>query len=174
MEKYRGVSERDFDTLNSLSVLQSLYNSAKAKRLRLLGTDMMNEFKVIANTFIDALKMYASRLTLRTPTKYNPIAEYKILSEETLKLAAEKAKSTPETITIDERLIYETQVLAVIALLCTEFPNATHLLLFEKCEESAVNDNENEEVDGENRTGSFVDVLTDVLCAIGHSVKYNI
>lgn len=173
-EKYRGISERDFDVLNSLYILQSLYSGAKAKRLNLLDDTIVKEFKAIANAFMEELKLYASRLTLRTPTKYNPINEYKILSEETLKLTAEKAKVTPALINCDEKLVYEAQVLAVIALLCTEFSNVTQILLFEKCEVRASDSDENENMDVENRVGSFVDILTDVLCAIGHSVTYNI
>lgn len=169
MEKYRGISERDFDTLNSLSVLQSLYNGAKAKQVSLLDDIVLKEFTDITNTLIEGLKIYASRLTQRTPAKYNPINEYKNLSEETLKLTAEMAKRTPASINCDEKLIYETQVLAVIALLCTEFSNATQTLLFDKCENCATDGDENE--NGENRVGSFVDILTDVLCAIGHSVS---
>lgn len=170
-EKYRGISERDFDILNSLSVLQSLYTGAKSKRLNLLDDTMMKEFKFITNTFMEALKRYACRLTQRTPTKYNPINEYKILSEETLKLTAAMAKGKPASTICDEKLIYETQVLAVIALLCTEFSNTAQTLLFEKCE-NCVSDNENgnENMDGENRVGSFVDILTDILCVIGNSV----
>lgn len=175
-EKYRGLSERDFDTLNSLSVLQSLYNGAKAKQISLLDDTMLKEFKRISNALIEALKIYASRLTQRTPTKYNPVNEYKTLSEETLKLTAKMAKeapaSTSASIDCDEKLIYETQVLAVIALICTEFENATQTLLFEKCESCATDNDENEQ--GENRVGSFVDILTDVLCAIGHSVRIRI
>lgn len=172
-EKFRGMSERDFDTLNSLSVLQSLYNGAKAKQTSLLDDILMKQFKGITNTFIEALKVYTSRLTLRTPAKYNPINEFKNLSEETLKLAAETAKGTPLTsISCDEKLIYETQVLAVVALICTEFSNATQTLLFEKCEDCAMESDANENVNGESRVGSFVDILTDLLCAIGHSVSY--
>lgn len=172
-EKFRGISERDFDTLNSLSVLQSLYNGAKAKQISLLDDILMKQFKGITNTFIEALKAYTSRLTLRTPAKYNPINEFKNLSEETLKLTAEAAKGTPSpSISCDEKLIYETQVLAVIALICTEFSNATQTLLFEKCEDYAADSDANENLHGENRVGSFVDILTDLLCAIGHSVSY--
>lgn len=140
-----------------------MYNGTKAKRLRLLDNDMMKEFIMITTTFIDGLKIYTGRLTLRTPTKYNPATEYKILSDET-------AKQTNHTADIDEKLIYETQVLAVIALLCTDVSNTTHTLLFDKCEELARNDDD-DEMDGANRVGSFVDILTDVLCAIGHSVS---
>lgn len=173
-EKHRGISERDFDTLNSLSTLQSMYNGAKAKRLRLLDNTMMKEFTAIANTFIDALKIYTGRLTLRTPTKYNPATECKLLSEELSKSVPTNTSDTPEASTyVDEKLIYETQVLAVIALLCTDFPNTTQFLLFEKCEESAANADQDDDMDGENRIGSFVDILTDVLCTIGHSVIYD-
>lgn len=171
--KYRGISERDFDTLNSLSVLQSLYNGAKAKQLSLLDDTMMKEFKGITNALIETLKNYASRLTQRAPTKYNPINEYKTLSEETIKLTDEMAKGIPAPpLNCCEKLIYETQVLAVVAELCTEFTNTTQMLLFEKCEHCAMDSDENENGNGENRVGSFVDTLTDVLCAIGHSVIY--
>lgn len=170
-ERFRGISERDFDTLNSLSVLQSLYNGAKAKQFSLLDDDLMKQFKGITNTFIEALRAYTSRLTPRTPGKYNPINEFKNLSEETMKSTAEPAKGIPSTsISCDEKLIYEAQVLAVIALVCTEFSNATQTLLFEKCDDYAMDTDVNE--NGENRVGSFVDILTDLLCAIGHSVSY--
>lgn len=172
LEKCRGISERDFDALNSLNALKSLYKGAKASLLRMLDDMMMKEFETITNTFIESLKIYASRLELRTPTKYNPVNEYKTLSEETLKLTASKANSTNQSSNIDEKLIYETQVLAVIALLCAEFPNTTQMLLFEKCEVYATDGDDNDNSDGENRIGSFVDILTDVLCAIGHSVSY--
>lgn len=172
LEKRRGICERDFDTLNILSVLQSLYSGAKAKQLNSLDDTMMREFKLITNAFIETLKMYASRLTQQTPTKYNPINEYKVLSEETLKLTAAKAKNAPASTNCDEKLIYETQVLTVIALLCTEFSNVPQVLLFEKCEDCATDGDENENMDVENRVGSFVDILTDVLCAIGHSVTH--
>lgn len=172
-ERFRGISERDFDTLNSLSVLQSLYNGAKAKQFSLLDDALMKQFKGITNTLIEALKAYTSRLTQRTPAKYNPINEFKTLSEETLKLTADAAKGAPSTsIGCDEKLIYEAQVLAVIALICTEFSNATQTLLFEKCDDYAMDSDANGNGNGENRVGSFVDILTDLLCAIGHSVSY--
>lgn len=167
--KHRGLSERDFDTLNSLSALQAMYNGAKAKRLHILDNSMMKEFAIIANTLIDVLKIYTSRLTMRAPTKYNPATEYKMLSEEMTNSTA-----SPEELTnVDEKLIYETQALAVIALLCTDFSNVTESLLFEKCEETTPHTDADDEMNGENRIGSFVDVLTDVLCAIGHSVSDN-
>lgn len=168
--KCRGISERDFDTLNSLNALQSLYNGAKTSELRVLDDVKMMELEAITNMFIDALKMYVSPLELRLPTKYNPMSEYKILCDETLKATAVKDQSS----NLDEKLIYETQVLAVIALLCTEFPNATQMLLFKKCETGATDNNDNGDADGENRIGSFVDILTDVLCAIGHSVTFKL
>lgn len=167
LEKHRGLSERDFDTLNSLSALQAMYNGAKAKRLLILDNNMMKEFTIIANTLIDVLKIYTARLTLRAPTKYNPATEYKILSEDT----TQSPNSPDESMNVDEKLIYETQALAVIALLCTDFANATESLLFDKCEESTPHPDEDDEMNGENRIGSFVDMLTDVLCAIGHSVS---
>lgn len=173
MEKHRGISERDFDTLNSLSTLQSLYNGAKAKRLRLLDNTMAKEFSAIVNTFIEGLKIYTGRLTIRTPTKYNPANEYRILSEEISKLTSSNNTNTADaSVNVDEKLIYETQVLAVIALLCTDFPNTTQLLLFEKCEECVADANADGDnnMDDENRIGSFVDIFTDVLCTIGHSV----
>lgn len=170
-EKFRGISERDFDTLSSLSVLQSLYNGAKAKQISLLDDSLMKQFRGIANTLIDALKAYTSRLESRTPAKYNPMNEFKNLCEETLKMTADTAKGTPASIGCDEKLIYETQVLAVIALICSEFSNATQTLLFEKCEDDAVGGDGDENMAGDNRVGSFVDILTDLLCAIGHSVS---
>lgn len=165
-EKYRGLSERDFDTLKCLNALQSIYNGAKAKRLRELDTDSIKEITMITNAFIDAMKTYASRLTLRTPTKYNAALECKIISEEMAKTSG----SDSTEILVDEKLIYERQLLAVIALLCTDFSNTTHLILFEKCEEASANDGEDDEMDGANRIGSFVDILTDVLYNIGYSV----
>lgn len=168
LEKCRGISERDFDTLNTLNALQSLYKGAMASELRMLDDTKMNEFEAITNLFIDALKVYASSLELRTPGKYNPISEYKILSDETMKFTAAKENGTDQTPNFDEKLIYETQVLAVIALLCTEFSNATQMLLLKKCETDAADNEENENPDAENRIGSFVDILIDVLCAIGH------
>lgn len=171
LEKHRGISERDFDTLNSLSTLHSLYNGAKAKRLRLLDSTMMKEFSSIANTFIEALRIYTGRLILRMPTKYNPANEYRILSEDISKSTASHSSNMPgASINVDEKLIYETQVLAVIALLCTDFPNTTQSLLFEKCEEFVANADDDNDMDDANRIGSFVDILTDVLCTIGHSV----
>lgn len=172
LEKHRGISERDFDTLNSLNTLQSMYNGAKAKRLRQLDSTMMKEFIAIVNVFIEGLKIYTSRLTLRTPTKYNPATEYKLLSDEKSTTVTSNEADTPETTTnLDEKLIFETQVLAVIALICTDFPNATHSVLFDKCEETETNSDEDDEMNGDNRSGSFVDILTDVLCTIGHSVR---
>lgn len=170
LEKYRGISERDFDALNILNALQSLYKGAKASRS--LDDNMMKEFEAIINAFIEALKIYASRLELRTPTKYNPVNEYKTLSEETLKSTTATGAHPPSN--IDEKLIYETQVLAVIALLCAEYPNIAQMLLFEKCEAQATDGDDNDYADGANRIGSFVDILTDVLCAIGHSVSHEL
>lgn len=167
LERCRGISERDFDTLNSLNALQSIYNGAKSKNLRVLDNNMMKEFTIISNAFIDALRSYASRLSLHTPTKYNAALECKILSEEMTKTNITN-ETTP---TLDEKLIYERQMLAVIALLCTDYPNTTHSLLFEKCDEVSANDNDDVEMDGDNRIGSFVDILADVLCNIGHSVS---
>lgn len=167
MERYRGISERDFDTLNSLNALQSIYNGVKSKNLRALDENMMKEFNIISKYFIRDLKNYASKLSLRTPTKYDAAMEFKLLSEEMT-----KTNSTNETMPpLDQKLIYERQMLAVIALLCTDYPNMTHSLLFEKCEEDSANDNDDDEMDGDNRIGSFVDILTEVLSKIGHSVS---
>lgn len=165
IEKYRGLSERDFDTLKCVNILQSIYNGAKAKGLKALDNNLLKEFTMIINAFIDALKSYTSRLKLRTPTKYNAAMEAKLISEEMAKA------STTNTVLVDEKLIYERQMVAVIALLCTDFPNTTKVLLFEKCEEAPDNENQDDEMDGENRIGSFVDILTDVLYNIGHSVS---
>lgn len=162
LERYRGISERDFDILKCLNVLQSIYNGAKSNRLRTLDDKMMKEFTVIINAFIDALRNYFSRITLRTPTKYNAALECKLLSEDMA-----KTSSTP----IDEKLIYERQMLAVIALLCTDFPNTTHSLLFAKCDVPEEKANQDDEMNGESRIGSFVDILADVLCNIGQSVS---
>ncbi|XP_055300952.1 uncharacterized protein LOC129567734 [Sitodiplosis mosellana] len=169
-EKYRGLSERDFDTLKHLNTLHSIYNGAKAKKFRVLDNNSMKEIAIITNAFIDALKTYASRLTLRTPTKYNSALECKIISEEMAKATTANGSGSGTTeMLVDEKLIYERQMLAVIALLSTDFPNTTQLFLFEKCEESLSNDDEDDEMDGKNRIGSFVDILTDVLYNIGHS-----
>lgn len=174
-EKYRGLSERDFDTLKCLNALQSIYNGAKAKKSRILNNNLIKEFIIITNAFIDALKTYASRLTLRTPTKYNSALECKIISEEVTKTTTSNGGTSGKTETmsppVDEKLIYERQMLAVIALICTDFPNTTQSLLLEKCEESSPNDGDDDEMDGENRIGSFIDILTDVLYTIGTSVR---
>lgn len=127
----------------------------------MLESSLMKEFTLITNAFIDELKTYASRLTLRTPTKYDAPSECKQISEETTKT------TTP----VEEKLIYERQMLAVIALLCTDFSNATQLLLFDKCDESPANEGDDDEMDGVNRIGSFADILTDVLYNIGSSVS---
>lgn len=176
-EKYHGFCERDFYTLNCLNTLQSIYNGAKTQKLRALDTNLMKQFIEIINSFIEALKIYSSRLTLRTPSKYNPATECKILSEELSNkntnsaYSDENADEGSETSTsIDEKLFYERQMLAVISLLCTEFPNITQSLLFEKCEESPAFAAEDDEMDGEKRIGSFVDILTDIFYTIGHSV----
>lgn len=173
LEKHRGLSERDFDTLNCLNTLQSIYNGAKSRKLHALDNNMMKEFTAVANTFIDILKMYATRLALRTPTKYNPAAECKNLLEDLSKNTARNnlrdSDNEASEKSTSEKLVYERQMLAVIALLCTDFPNTTQSLLFEKCEDSSAT--EDDEMDGENRVGSFVDILTDIFCTIGHSVS---
>lgn len=177
LDKNRGQSERDFDTLHYLSVLQSLYNGAKAQKLRLLDNNMMKEFTGIANTIAYALRIYTERLPRRTPTKYNSATEYKILSEQMSKalnstVPLPNISGAPELATcIDEKLIYEQQILAVIALLCTDFSNTSQSILFKKCEDQSTSPDEDIEIDGEQRIGSFVDILTDVLCIIGHSVS---
>lgn len=177
LEKHRGLSERDFDILNCLNALQAIYNGAKTQRLHALDRNMMKEFTEIINTFIEALKIYASRLPLRAPTKYNPATECKILSEELMKSTAANNNS-PDTDSEDsetfnnEKLFYERQMLAVIALLCSDFSNTTQTLLFEKCEEHATGASADDEMDAEQRIGSFVDIFTDILCTIGHSVSF--
>lgn len=177
LEKYNGLVERDFDTLNCLNTLQSIYNGAKTQKLRSLDNHMMKEFTNITNAFIDSLKIYASRLAIRTPNKYNPGTESKILSEELAKNTAHNnlhgsSDGHLETTLSNEKLIYERQLLAVIAILCTDFQNTTPALLFEKCEDSSSYTAEDDEMDGENRIGSFVDILTDVFCTIGYAVCF--
>lgn len=158
-ERYRGISERDFDILKCLSALQSIYNGAKSNKLQMLDDNMMTEFTVIMNAFITTLKNYGNRLPLRTPTKYDPVLEHKILAEAMTKI----------TISEDEKLMYEKQIIAVIALLCTHFSNITRSLLFDKCEAGS-DDDDDDEINGESTVGTFVDILADVLCNIGLSV----
>lgn len=163
LERYRGISERDFDILKCLNALQSIYSGAKSNNLKMLGDNMMSEFTVIMNAFINTLRNYMNQLTLRTPTKYDAALESKLLAED----------MTKTTMPADEKLMYEKQMLAVIALLCTHFPDITHTLLLEKCD--AGNDDEEEDdvdMNGERRIGSFVDILADVLCNIGQSVCF--
>lgn len=151
--------------------MQSIYNGAKAKKSRVLDNNLMEEVTIITNAFINILRNYAGRLTLQTPTKYNAALESKLISDEMAKTTTSNG-SIPTSTPVDEKLIYERQLLAVIALLCTDFPNTTQSLLFDKCEDSPPsNDGADDEMDGENRIGSFVDILTDVLCNIGHSVS---
>lgn len=75
---------------------------------------------------------------------------------------------------MDEKLIYERQLLAVMALTITEYPDTTQTLLFGKCDEPTTNGDEDDGMGGDNRIGSFVDILADVLCNIGHSVRDNL
>lgn len=170
MEKYCGLSERDFDTLKHLNALQSIYNGAKARGTHVLDDNSLKEVTIITNSFIDAMKIYASRLTLRVPSKYDAPLECKIVAEEMSKTAASQVSDDSDwkMPPVGEKLIFERQMLAVISLLCTDFPNVTQTLLFEKCEDS---DTEDDKMDGENQMGTFVDMLTDVLDKIGHSVS---
>ncbi|XP_031634094.1 uncharacterized protein LOC116347582 [Contarinia nasturtii] len=160
VEKYCGLTERDFDTLKCLNALQSIYNGAKRRRMRVLDTDSVKEIISITNAFIYAMKSYANRLCLRVPTKYDAGLEAKLISDEMAK---------PTANLIDDKLIYERQILAVISLLCTDFSNVTEIILFEKCEDQETNTDDDDEMDVENRAGSFVDILTDVLFKIGLS-----
>lgn len=175
LEKYHGDVERDFGILNCLNELQSIYNDARSKKLRALDNTMAKEFTRITNQFIDALRFYAVRLPLHTPSKYNPALEFKILSDEMAKSNNSNGTSLPPA---DEKLFYERQILAVVALFCTEFPQTTQSLLFEKCERVETTPNymeddangDDDEMDGDNRVGSFIDILIDILSKIGHSV----
>lgn len=123
-ETYQRLSEKDFEMLSNLNVLQSLYNASQLTSEPSLDDDSTAQMLMIAANLIDTLRNYSDRLDMPAPCKYNPTVEYKAL-QETMKRRADTALPT-------EKLVYERQILAVIALFCSEYEHIVESLLFER------------------------------------------
>lgn len=167
METYQRLSEKDFEVLSNLHVLQSLYNATKTNISPKIDESAKNHIIMITTNLIEILRNYYVEC-LEPPNKYNPSAECKSISDSII------GESPTESSSASEKLVYERQMLAVIALFCADFPIISESLLFDRLEiEQQQIDGEIQQIGVENGNESFIKVITDVLRKIGYSVSFS-
>lgn len=123
-ETYQRLSEKDFEMLSNLNVLQSLYNASRLTSNPRLDDSTTTQLFLIAANLIDALRSFSDRLDMPAPCKYNSTVEFKAIQEAMTRPA--------NTAMASEKLVYERQILAVIALFCSEYKHIVDSLLFER------------------------------------------
>lgn len=166
METYQRLSEKDFEVLSNLHVLQSLYNATKTNITPKIDESTKKHIIMITTNLIDILRNYFVEC-LEPPNKYNASVECKIIADSIVEAQSESSSSG------SEKLVYERQMLAVIALFCADFPTISESLLFDWLEiEQQQIDDEIQQMEVQNENESFIKVLTDVLCKIGYSVSF--
>lgn len=162
-ETYQRLSEKDFEMLSNLNVLQSLYNAAKLEAGARLDDAATTQLLMIATNLIDVLRNYSERLDMPAPCKYNPSLEHKNISD----AMARPTKSA----SVSEKLVYERQILAVVALFVSDYAHIGESLLFDRMDAIQLAPPEIEVIDVEYGKESFIEALTEVLHRIGCSVS---
>lgn len=149
--------------LSNLNVLQSLYNATNLESSARLDEAACSQLLMIATNLVDVLRNYSERLDMSAPCKYNPSIEHKNISEAMVR----PTKPTP----VSEKLVYERQILAVIALFVSDYSHVGESLLFDRLNITNADMGDVEVIDLEYGDVSFIEALTDVLHRIGCSVS---
>lgn len=149
--------------LSNLNVLQSLYNAARLEAGERLDDAATTQLLMIATNLVDVLRNYAERLDMPAPCKYNPSLEHKNISD----AMARPLKSA----SVSEKLVYERQILAVIALFVSDYAHIGESLLFDRMDTIQLAPAEIEVIDVEYGKESFIEALIEVLHRIGCSVS---
>lgn len=178
MEMLRGFNDKDNEFQNNLHLLQSIYNGTQIIGFSTLNGKTTKQINYIAKYLIGVLMNYVRQLELKPFNKYNPSAELKVISDNLINEISNKnhlrevgcQTISPRLIKSSacEKLIYECQMLAVIALLCNQHPCIPNILLYEQMNiiQLPASDGMVSESDC-----SFMTYIDTILSAIGSAVR---
>lgn len=156
-------SEKNTSLLRHLHNLQSILNQVNATKHSHRDERIMQQICNLIDELKAFLLNYAMRLDLPSYTKYNPTVEFRHLSEAERRKNEALAKSAIKC----EKLIQESRIITIIALLCRTWPILTQALLSRRQPKPSVDGNQNE---GDVEP-SFIETLIEVITAIGFAVK---
>lgn len=178
-------SDRFNATLNNLHALQTIHNNLKFTKQADIDVQTRRQISVFVTELIWMLRSYVGRLELHQANKYNPLHEFQrisgsanITSITSVQLSSTATESVhQEKPMAGEKLIYERQMLAVIALLCDDFKSFATSILLDKIERlpgtEDITDQDEDAMDVDsNGDQTFVDMLAEILCTIGFSVIF--
>lgn len=142
---------------------------------------MKKHITIMTTHLIGVLLNYARQLEVRPFHKYNPSAEHKLISDSVISDVNYQCRTSniPEmqksskTI-VSEKLIYERQMIAVIALLCGQHSCILDSLLHDIIDTDLITNAEGEQDENlktENQHESFMNCLVKILRLIGYAVK---
>lgn len=178
MEILKGLNDKDNEFQNNLHLLQSIYYGTQIIGFSTFDGRTTKQINNIATYLIGVLKNYVGQLELKPFNKYNPSAELKVISDNLINeisnrnyLRKKGCQAIPPRFiksSICEKLIYERQMLAVIALLCNEHPCISDRLLREP-----MNINQLLATDGVDSESdcTFMSCIVTILSAIGSTVR---
>lgn len=179
MEILRGFNDKDNEFQNNLHLLQSIYNRTQIIGFSTFDGRTMKQINYIATYLIGVLMNYIRELELKPFNKYNPSAELKVISDNSINeiynknhlrgVGCQTISSRLIKSSVCEKLIYERQMLAVIALLCNQHPCIPNRLLCEP-----LNINQLPASDGVvTESGcTFMTCIVTILSAIGSAVRF--
>lgn len=178
MEILRGVYDKDNEFQNNLHLLQSIYNGTQSIGFSSFDGRTMKQINYIATYLIGVLINYVRQLELKPFNKYNPSAELKIISDNLINDISDKnhlrgigcQTVSPRMIrnSVCEKLIYERQMLAVIALLCNQHPCIPNRLL---CEPINIDQLPVSDGVGSKNDCTFMTCIVTILSAMGSAVR---
>lgn len=178
IEILRGLNDKDNEFQNNLHLLQSIYNETQTIGFTTFDGRTMKQIKYIATYLIGVLMNYVRQLELKPFNKYNPSAELKMISDNLINEMSNKdhlrgvgcQTISPRLIksSICEKLIYELQMLAVIALLCNQHPCIPNRLL---CEPISINKLPAADGVVSESECTFMTCIVTILSTIGSAVR---
>lgn len=153
------LNQKDATILKHLQYLQMIWNQIDQIKQCRPDEIRIKQIFALAAELIFSLQIYSQQLDLSNFVKYNPTVEYKQLSEAVRKQELNKCAN--------EKLIYESRMLSVLALICNRCASLTKVL-FDQL--ARIDSTEIEVITDENEC--FVDALADILKTIGFAVSF--
>lgn len=173
-----------------MHALQAIYTSANHTKQYKLDDKTKTQISTQVSELMFVLRSHVDRLEVPPQNRFNPLFEYQRISSSFAGLSVSNNNSTngvsgvsirqssvvnqEKPMIFGEKLIYERQMLAVIALFCENFHGFATSILSDKIEQlqlPAENPNNENEMETTVRDQTFVDMLADVLTIIGFSVN---
>lgn len=180
LDTQKGLNDRDSELQNNLHALQSIYNGSNVTGFPQFDEKTKKHITTIVTYLIGVLLNYVRQLEMRPFNKYNPSAEHRVISDSIINTSnlnhqcsalmmptQPKLTKTP----VYEKLMYERQMLAVIALLCSQHSCIANSIMYDQLDIVNISSVEGDMIELEKKNHSFIGCLVHILHFIGYAVK---